>query len=128
MKKVILKNALILLLALSGAGVSNAQSQSRWLSISYDRSNRTVESDEELDNNQLSSLEERMEIAENATSEMLSMASTGTHLRIRTTDAPPDCPECNPDPGGGVVDVPFDKRLLFVLFAASIFVIKKSYK
>ena len=27
-------------------------------------------------------------------------------------DAPPDCPECIPDPGGGVADVPFDKKKL----------------
>lgn len=41
-------------------------------------------------------------------------------------DAPPDCPECIPDPGGGVADVPFDKNLLLILLVGATIIIVKS--
>lgn len=41
-------------------------------------------------------------------------------------DAPPDCPECIPDPGDGVADVPFDKNLLFILLVGATIIIVKS--
>ena len=45
-----------------------------------------------------------------------------------TLNAPPDCPECTPDPGGGVADVPFDRKLLFILLAGAISIIVRTEK
>lgn len=42
-------------------------------------------------------------------------------------DAPPDCPECTPDPGGDVPDVPFDRRLLILLIPGIIIIAAKVY-
>lgn len=42
-------------------------------------------------------------------------------------EAPPDCPECTPNPGGDVQDVPFDKNLLFILFAGALLIFNKVY-
>ena len=129
MKKQIFKNALLLLLAYSITCNTYAQTKSAWLSINYDRLNHSNRGEDNDNESYQNSLEERMERAAEASSAMSNIAGeSAAHLRIRTTEAPPDCPECTPDPGGGVVDVPFDKNLLIILFAASAFVIRKVYK
>jgi hypothetical protein len=125
MKKQLLKTMLLFLLSIQIVKVSNAQRG--W---PFDNSNSSTASSRYSDEVETSTLDDRMAQIAEASSAMNSIEEStgGPRLRIRTTDAPPDCPECNPDPGGGVVDVPFDKRLLIILFVASVFVIKKVYK
>lgn len=54
--------------------------------------------------------------------------SSSSAQRQGILDAPPDCPECIPDPAGDVPDVPFDRRLLVILIPAVIFIVLKAYK
>ena len=48
--------------------------------------------------------------------------------RPNTLEAPPDCPECLPDPGGDLNDVPFDRNLLFILFGGAFYIVFKVFK
>lgn len=55
-------------------------------------------------------------------------SQTAAQRSSSTLDAPPDCPECIPDPAGDVPDVPFDRRLLVILIPAVISIVMKAYK
>jgi hypothetical protein len=43
-------------------------------------------------------------------------------------NGPPDCPECTPDPGGDIADVPFDKNLLIILFAGAAYIVIRGWR
>jgi len=48
---------------------------------------------------------------------------------ICIAQAPPDCPECIPAPGSDITDtaVPFDPKMLVILFVGAAFIIVKYY-
>lgn len=54
--------------------------------------------------------------------------ANGSAQRPNPLEAPPDCPECLPNPGGDVNDVPFDRNLLFILFIAAFYIFIIVYK
>ena len=131
MKKIIARKLILLLLTIPLAVISNGQKGYADNGRGHDGAIGSYQSNDNDENEMPYGINNQSEQIDQALKALEVPAKSYKKTAARpggTLSPPPDCPECTPDPGGGVVDVPFDKNLLIILFAGAIFIILKWYK